>query len=84
VSDDLRQLSRRDEPREPTINCRDGAPDRGRASPRQILDINVLTITGGLERTEPEYHALLDKAGFRLTQVVPTESAVSFIEALPA
>jgi hypothetical protein len=51
--------------------------------PGKLLDINMLTITGGLERTEPEYHALLDKAGFRLTQVVPTESAVSVIEAIP-
>jgi O-methyltransferase domain/Dimerisation domain len=55
------------------------APDPGK-----ILDINMLTITGGLERTEPEYQALLEKAGFRITRVVPTQSAVSVIEAFPA
>jgi hypothetical protein len=52
--------------------------------PGKMLDINMLAITGGLERTEPEYQALLDKAGFRFMRVVPTESAVSVIEAIPA
>ena len=52
--------------------------------PGKMLDINMLAITGGLERTEPEYQALLDKAGFRVARVVPTESAVSVIEAFPA
>jgi hypothetical protein len=48
--------------------------------PGKMLDMIMLTLPGGQERTEPEYH----KAGFRLTQVVPTESAVSIVEALPA
>jgi hypothetical protein len=52
--------------------------------PGKMLDIVMLTITGGQERTEPEYRALLDKAGFRLTRVVSTESAVSIIEAFHA
>ena len=50
--------------------------------PGKMLDINMLAVTGGQERTEPEYRALLDKAGFRLTEVVPTNSAVSVVEAL--
>lgn len=44
----------------------------------------MLTAPGGQERTEPEYRALLGKAGFKLTRVVPTESAVSIVEAVPA
>ncbi len=51
--------------------------------PGKMLDIIMLTFAGGQERTEPEYRELLQKAGFRLTQVVPTESAVSVVEALP-
>ena len=47
------------------------------------LDIAMLVSTGGQERTEPEYRELLDKAGFRLTQVVPTGSAASVVEAFP-
>lgn len=51
--------------------------------PGKMLDIVMLAITGGQVRTEPEYRVLLDKAGFRLEQVVPTESAVSIVEASP-
>jgi hypothetical protein len=52
--------------------------------PGKLLDVIMLAIPGGQERTEPEYRDLLDKAGFRLTQVVPTQSAVSVVEAVPA
>jgi hypothetical protein len=52
--------------------------------PGKMLDIIMLAVSGGQERTEPEYCALLDKAGFRLIRVVPTQSAVSLVEALPA
>ncbi|MEX0881083.1 MAG: methyltransferase [Thermoanaerobaculia bacterium] len=44
----------------------------------------MLVMPGGQERTEAEYAALLGKAGFRLAGVVPTESAVSAVEAVPA
>jgi hypothetical protein len=51
----------------------------------KILDIIMLALfTGAQERSEPEYRGLLDKAGFRLARVVPTESAVSIVEAFPA
>jgi hypothetical protein len=43
----------------------------------------MLTIPGGEERTEAEYAALLDKAAFRLTRVIPTASLVSIVEAAP-
>lgn len=52
--------------------------------PGKMLDIIMLTLPGGQERTEPEYRALLHKAGFRLNRVVATESAVSAVEAFPA
>jgi O-methyltransferase domain len=51
--------------------------------PGKMFDIIMLAIPGGQERTEPEYRELLDKAGFRLQRVVPTESAVSIVEACP-
>jgi hypothetical protein len=59
-------------------------PSGNTPHPGKMLDIVMLTLTGGQERTELEYRALLDKAGFRLTRVVPTESAVSVIEAFHA
>lgn len=52
--------------------------------PGKMLDMIMLTFAGGQERTEPEYRQLLEKAGLRLTRVVPTESAVGIVEALPA
>jgi hypothetical protein len=50
----------------------------------KVQDMVMLVVPGGQERTEAEYSALLDKAGFRLTRVGPTESVVSIVEAFPA
>jgi len=50
--------------------------------PGKMLDMMMLVGPGGQERTEPEYDALLNKAGLRLTKVVPTDSAVSVVEAM--
>ncbi len=52
--------------------------------PGKVLDMVMLVFPGGQERTEAEYAALLGKAGFRLNRVVPTASAVSVVEAVPA
>lgn len=52
--------------------------------PGKLLDLTMLAITGGLERTRPEYERLLERAGFRLTRIVPTTADVSVIEAVPA
>src|SRR5262245_27822670 len=49
--------------------------------PGKMLDMMMLVGPGGRERTEQEYGTLLGKAGLRLTRVVPTESAVSVVEA---
>jgi hypothetical protein len=50
----------------------------------KLQDMVMLVIPGGQERTEEEYASLLAKAGFRLKRVVPTESVVSVVEAVPA
>lgn len=52
--------------------------------PGKVLDMVMLTLPGGTERTESEYADLLAKAGFKLNRVVPTASAASIVEALPA
>jgi hypothetical protein len=49
-----------------------------------VQDMVMLVLPGGQERTEAEYVVLLGKAGFRLNRVVPTNSIVSVVEALPA
>jgi O-methyltransferase domain/Dimerisation domain len=48
----------------------------------KVLDIEMLTSPGGVERTEEEYRELLDRAGLRLARVVPTESPYSIVEAV--
>jgi O-methyltransferase domain len=52
--------------------------------PGKMLDMIMLVVPGGRERTEEEYRELFKKAGLRLTRVVPTESAVSVVEAVLA
>jgi hypothetical protein len=50
----------------------------------KLADMVMLAIPGGEERTEKEYAELLGKAGFTLRRVVPTESPVGIVEAVPA
>jgi len=46
----------------------------------KFIDLNMLVMTGGRERTETEFRDLYERAGFRLTRVIPTESPFSVIE----
>lgn len=48
----------------------------------KTLDIIMLALTGGRERTESEYRKLLAAAGFELERVVATRSHYSIIEAV--
>jgi hypothetical protein len=46
----------------------------------KFLDLVMLLIPGGKERTENEYRALFERAGFELTHIVPTDAEVSVVE----
>ena len=59
-------------------------PEGNAFHPGKMLDMTMLATTPGQERTEPEYRALLEKADFKLTRVIPTSSSVSIVEAIPA
>lgn len=48
----------------------------------KFLDLVMLMIPGGKERTEDEYRALFAQAGFELNRIVPTGTEVSVIEAV--
>jgi len=50
----------------------------------KFIDLTMLVAVGGHERTEVEYHDLLEAAGLRLTSITPTQSEMSVIEAVPA
>jgi hypothetical protein len=47
----------------------------------KTVDVIMLAATGGRERTEAQFAALLAAAGFRLTRVLPTASQHSIVEA---
>ena len=78
--------------------CREAMPAGGRvliverlipddpeqAVPALLSDINMLVVTGGMERTIPEYGRLLDAAGLRLGRVTPVAAPYGVIEGLPA
>jgi hypothetical protein len=79
------------------VNCRravpaDGAlqlvecalPEANVPSASKLLDVVMLIMTGGRERSIEEYGQLLANAGFRLNRVVPTTTDFIVVEALPA
>jgi|HubBroStandDraft_1064217.scaffolds.fasta_scaffold38845_1 hypothetical protein len=47
----------------------------------KLLDMTMLAVTGGEERTATEYRTLLARAGLTMTRVIPTGSDVSIVEA---
>lgn len=47
------------------------------------MDLNMMVMAGGQERTSAEYAALLAKSGFELEEVVPTSSALSLLVGKP-
>jgi hypothetical protein len=49
----------------------------------KVMDLAMLAVTGGAERTEPEYCELLGASGFRLARVIPTSADIHVIEAAP-
>jgi hypothetical protein len=59
-------------------------PEADGASFGKLLDLHMMVLLGGLERTEAEYRRLFAAHGFRLTRVVPTADDVSVVEGAPA
>jgi O-methyltransferase/methyltransferase family protein len=59
-------------------------PDRPGSSPFDAMlahtDLNMLVVTGGRERTERDFRALVQAAGLRVERIVPTPAAFSIIE----
>jgi hypothetical protein len=47
----------------------------------KFIDLIMLVMTGGRERTEKEFRSLLTAAGFTLTRILPTRSPFSVVEA---
>jgi hypothetical protein len=58
-------------------------PEGNLPSTGKLLDVVMLVMTGGKDRTIAEYSQLLASAGFRLNRVTPTSTDLIIIEALP-
>jgi len=78
------------------LNCRSAIPDDGvlllveyglggknAPSVGKAIDMVMLTITGGRERTVGEHRELLASAGFRLNQTIPLAGDNMILEAQP-
>jgi hypothetical protein len=52
--------------------------------PIKFLDLTMLTIPGGKERTRQEYETLFRESGFSLARIVPTATDMSVIEGTPS
>jgi hypothetical protein len=60
-------------------------PADGDPSPHlALLDLHMLVMLGGRERTRDEYRTLLQSAGFELKRTVGTRTRVEVLEAVPA
>jgi len=57
--------------------------DANKPSCAKFADVTMMVMTGGRERTIEQYRALLEGAGFRLNEVIPTAAQLNVIEAKP-
>jgi hypothetical protein len=84
-----------DDARRILLNCRRAIPDDGvlllveycvgeanAPSLGKMVDIVMLTVTGGKERTTQQHRKLLASAGFRLRRTIPVSNEVVILEAL--
>jgi hypothetical protein len=53
----------------------------GHPGPAALGDLHMMVMTGGRERTEAEFRALLDKAGLKLTRVEALDEELAVLEA---
>lgn len=59
-------------------------PDDAQPHPGKLIDLEMLVVAGGRERTEAQFAALFASAGLRLSRVVSTAVSASIIEAMAA
>ena len=59
-------------------------PGRNEPSLHKLMDLNMLVMTGGRERTEREYSEMFEAAGFHLERVIPSPTGFSWLEGVPS
>jgi SAM-dependent methyltransferase len=58
-------------------------PETPSPSFSKLLDLNMMVMTGGRERTKTEFSTLLNAADYRIARIIPTMAPQSIIEAVP-
>ena len=58
-------------------------PQSGAGAPGKLMDVNMLVMTGGRERTAEEFAALYRASGFELCRIVPVHPMLSVVEGRP-
>jgi hypothetical protein len=59
-------------------------PKGNGASWAKLLDINMMVLPGGKERTRAEFQALFERSGLRLKRIYPTKTPLSILEGVAA
>lgn len=59
-------------------------PETAAPTPAHWMDLNMLVMLSGRERTADQYGKLLADAGLRMTRFIPTQSPLGLVEATPA
>lgn len=57
-------------------------PEEAGPSPGYLMDVNMMVMTGGRERSEADFAALLDRTGFRLENVTAMPIPMSVVQAI--
>jgi hypothetical protein len=80
----LRAIRRAALPRARLLLIEQIVPDDSGPDWTKTLDIQMMALFGGRQRTRPEYQSLLDQAGFSLERVIETPVGISILEASPS
>ncbi len=58
-------------------------PPRNEPGLVKFMDLEMLVLPGGMERTEQEFRELLAASGFRLERIIPTPGLHCIVEGVP-
>jgi len=58
-------------------------PEGNEPHPGKLVDLWLMLLVGGKERTADEYQDVLQQAGFRITSITPTAAGLAVVEAEP-
>ena len=79
----LRNIRNRMQPNSKLILVDCVVPETDEPHFSKFIDLNMLVMTGGKERTEKEFAQILEAAGFKLLRVITTDMPHSMVEAEP-